>query len=165
MQQRPTGWIDPGLSFYGAHTLPDEPEVAPAYLNIYHNYCCGYFTVVTSRWPVLIIELQGFAPTTVPRVHGAELCGLRLSSEVVLQCISTIYASGDTNTHAHKQHIENAREASQTCSSPSSCKKTWWFVMEKERDEREMVEKKGVKEIQRARYEQWKNSRVHRTDW
>lgn len=32
------------------------------------------------------------------------------------------------------------------------------------RDEREMVEKKGVKEIQRACYEQWKNSRVHRTD-
>lgn len=33
-----------------------------------------------------------------------------------------------------------------------------------ERGGREMVGKKGVKEIQRARYEQWKNSRGHRTD-
>lgn len=72
-----------------------------------------------------------------------------------------------TQTHRQTNSKYNAREASQTCSSPSFCKKTNVMVcdeMEK-RDEREMEGKKGVKEIQkRARYVQWKNSSVHRTD-
>lgn len=78
--------------------------------------------------------------------------------------ISFTYASCDTkNTGSQMVDLNSCREASQTCSSPSSYQNV--MVCEGEMGKRdEMVKKKSVGEIQRAYYEQWQNSKVRRTN-
>lgn len=78
-----------------------------------------------------------------------------------------------TNTRRTKWHIQkyNSREASQTCSSPSSCKKKargmWWRKREKKREMKgKWWKKKSVKETQRACYDQGRIAQsIHRADF
>lgn len=96
-----------------------------------------------------LIVLQGFQPTATGRGqrHQFHICFMWYKEHRL--------------TNGRFKH--SRREASQTCSSPSSYQNV--MVCEGEMGKRdEMVKKKSVGEIQRAYYEQWQNSKVRRTN-
>lgn len=96
-----------------------------------------------------LIVLQGFQPTATGR-------GQRHQFHIFFMWYKEHRLTNGWFKHSR-------REASQTCSSPSSYQNVMVCEGEMGKGD-EMVKKKSVGEIQRAYYEQWQNSKVRRTN-